>query len=202
MAKSSPGRAAQRRRTRSAIVAATRQLIAEGKSPSIDDIAAAADVSRRTIYMYFATVDQLILDATAGLLSETTIDVALDPDRYGDDVVARTDALARALIKLAPESLPLGRKIISLTVATPPPDGSRRGYRRLEWIERALEPAKSRLAAEAYERLVSALAMCLGWEAMIVLQDVRGLDQSDEEETIRWATRVLVEATLAEAARR
>src|SRR5262245_6868239 len=63
------GRAAQRRRTRNAIVSATRELIAAGKTPSIDDIAAAADVSRRTIYMYFPTVDQLVLDATAGLLS-------------------------------------------------------------------------------------------------------------------------------------
>src|SRR5262245_3794319 len=86
---SSPGRVAQRRRTRNAIVAATRQLIAEGNTPSIDEIAAAADVSRRTIYMYFPTVDQLVLDATAGLLSENTIDPVLDADRYGDDVLAR-----------------------------------------------------------------------------------------------------------------
>jgi AcrR family transcriptional regulator len=202
MSKPSPGRAAQRRRTRGAIVAATRQLIAAGKSPSIDEIATAADVSRRTIYMYFPTLDQLILDATVGLLSETTVDAALDPDRYGDDVVARIDGLARALVQLAPESLPLGRKIISLTVASPPADGVRRGYRRLEWIERALEPAKSGLSEQAYGRLVSALAVVLGWEALIVLQDVRGLDAAQQEETIRWATRVLVDATLGEAAPR
>src|SRR5436853_7190006 len=70
---SDTGRVAQRRRTRTAIVEATRALVAAGDRPSIDDIAAAADVSRRTIYMYFPTVDQLLLDATAGLLSDATV---------------------------------------------------------------------------------------------------------------------------------
>jgi len=145
----SSGRAAQRRRTRAAIVAATRQLVAEGKTPSIDEIAAAADVSRRTIYMYFPTVDQLLLDATVALLSEATIDAVLDPDRYGDDVIARTDALARTLVELAPDTLPLGRKIIRLTVDAPPAtEGERRGYRRVEWIERAVEPLRDRVRAE------------------------------------------------------
>ena len=193
------GRAAQRRRTRTAIVAATRQLVADGKTPSIDEIAAAADVSRRTIYMYFPTVDQLLLDATVALLSEATIDAALDQDRYGDDVIARTDALAQKLVELAPETLPLGRKIIRLTVDAPPAaEGERRGYRRVEWIERAVEPLKDRVTAQQYERLVSALSLVLGWEAMVVLRDVRGLDAKREEEVVRWAARVLVEATVSD----
>jgi len=198
-APASSGRAAQRRRTRAAIVAATRQLVADGKTPSIDEIAAAADVSRRTIYMYFPTVDQLLLDATVALLSEATIDAALDPDRFGDDVIARTDALAQTLVELAPDTLPLGRKIIRLTVDAPPADGGeRRGYRRVEWIERAVEPLRDRVTAEQYERLVSALSLILGWEAMVVLRDVRGLDETREAEVVRWASTALVEATLQE----
>src|SRR5580765_4163346 len=110
------GRVAQRRRTRAAIVAATRQLIAAGRTPSIDEIAAAADVSRRTIYMYFPTVDQLLLDAATGLLTQATVDAAIDTDGHGDDPIARADALAHAIVELAPDTLPLGRKIIALTV--------------------------------------------------------------------------------------
>src|SRR4051812_34481913 len=185
----SSGRVAQRRRTRAAIVAAARQLVADGKTPSIDEIAAAADVSRRTIYMYFPTVDQLLLDATVALLSEATIDAALDAERFGDDVTARTDALAQTLVELAPHTLPLGRKIIRLTVDAPPADqGERRGYRRVEWIERAVEPLRDRVTAEQYERLVSALSLILGWEAMVVLRDVRGLDATREAEVMRWAS--------------
>jgi AcrR family transcriptional regulator len=195
----SSGRAAQRRRTRAAIVAATRQLVADGKTPSIDEIAAAADVSRRTIYMYFPTVDQLLLDATVALLSEATIDAALDPDRFGDDVTARIGALVQTLVELAPDTLPLGRKIIRLTVDAPPAaEGERRGYRRVEWIERAVEPLRERVTAAQYERLVSALSLILGWEAMVVLRDVRGLDATREAEVIRWASTALVEATLQE----
>jgi AcrR family transcriptional regulator len=193
------GRLAQRRRTRNAIVAAAKQLISEGVTPSIDDVAAAADVSRRTIYLYFPTVDRLLLDATAGLLTEATVDEALHSDRDGDDVSARVDRLARALVRAAPEALPLGRKIIKLTVDGPPEEGIRRGYRRVEWIERAVAPIRDQLTEQHYQRLVSALSIVLGWEAMIVLRDVRGLDATREEEVLRWTARMLVEAAVSEA---
>ena len=194
------GREAQKRRSRAAIVAATRQLVSEGKTPSIDDIAEAADVSRRTIYLYFPTLDQLVLDASVALLSEATVDAALDTERFGDDPVARVDALVSAFVQTAEDALPLGRKIIRLTVDAPRAvDGARRGYRRIEWIERAVEPLRPRLTDEQHERLVSSLAVVLGWEAMIVLRDVRGLDTAQEEAAMRWAARALVEATISEA---
>jgi AcrR family transcriptional regulator len=196
----SAGRVAQRRRTREAIVAAAKRLLADGKHPSIDEIALAADVSRRTIYMYFPTLDQLLLDATAGMLAESTVDAVLASDDYGDDVLARLDALVGALLELAPSTLPLGRKIIRLTVDAEHRDGgARRGYRRMKWIEWAVEPLRRRLAGEQYERLVSALSVLLGWEAMIVLQDVRDLDPAEEERVIRWAVRALVTEMLDEA---
>src|ERR1700734_2116544 len=73
------GRAAQRRRTRKAIVEAASRLLTAGADPSINDIAAAADVSRRTIYTYFPTLDQLLLDAAIGAMNvdvENVIDAA------------------------------------------------------------------------------------------------------------------------------
>jgi AcrR family transcriptional regulator len=114
------GREAQKRRTRAAIVAATRELIAAGRTPSIDEIAATADVSRRTIYMHFPTLDHLLLDAASGLLAEATVDDRLAAsEEKGEDAVARTAALARGLAETAPSALPLGRKLIALTVDTP-----------------------------------------------------------------------------------
>src|ERR1700750_2862311 len=70
------GRVAQRRRTRKAIVDATSRLLSDGLDPSIDDIAAAADVSRRTVYIYFPTLDQLVLGAMVAAMS-TDIDEVL-----------------------------------------------------------------------------------------------------------------------------
>jgi AcrR family transcriptional regulator len=196
----SPGRAAQRRRTRAAIIAATQRLLADGHDPSIDEIAAEADVSRRTIYMYFSTVDQLVTDATSGMLAERTVDPMLDSPDFSTDPVERVDQFAVSLLEIADEALPLGRRILRLTVDSEPlPDAPRRGYRRTEWIARVLEPLRTRLTDEQYERLTSALSVVLGWEAMIVLRDVRGLDAADEERVLRWAARVLVTAMLAEA---
>lgn len=197
------GRPAQRRRTRKAIVEAAKQLLAAGHTPSIDEIARAADVSRRTVYLHFPTLDQLLLDATAGALSDAGIDAALDRNVTGDDPVARVEALARAILDLAPGTLALGRQLVRLTADSrePRPDGApRRGYRRIEWIERAIEPLRGRLTAEQHDRLVSALAMVIGWEALIVLGDVRGLDPDEQRAAMVWAARTLVEAMLAESA--
>lgn len=197
------GRVAQRRRTRRAIVEAAAQLLAADRTPSVAEIAEAADVSRRTVYAYFPTLEQLLIDATAGALSNAGIDEALDPDAHGNDVRARVDALVRTLLDLSTEALPLGRRLIGLTVDTPPepqPFGAaRRGYRRIEWIERAVEPLRDQLGAEQFERLVSGLALVIGWEAMIVLRDVRGLGPGEEEKVTTWAARALIDAMLAES---
>jgi AcrR family transcriptional regulator len=194
---------AQRRRTRGAIVDAATRLLMEGRTPSIDQVAAEADVSRRTVYMYFPTLDQLLLDAAAGALSEQQIDAALAEAASGDDPAARVDALARAFTQLAPETLQLGRKIIRLTVDAEAEagaaGGARRGYRRVQWIEQAVEPLRGRLSEEQFERLVSSLALVIGWEAQVVLRDVRGLDADGEQRVVTWAARTLVESILAEA---
>jgi AcrR family transcriptional regulator len=196
----SPGRAAQRRRTRQAILAAAQRLLADGQAPSIDQIAAGADVSRRTIYMYFPTLDQLLVDATSGLLSQRTIEPLLDSPQFPTDPLQRVDLFAESLLDIAPEALPLARRILRLTVDTElPPDAARRGYRRVEWLGRVLEPLRAELSEEQFERLMSALSVVLGWEAMIVLRDSRGLDWAEAERVIRWAARTLVTAALHEA---
>ena len=193
-----PGRAAQRRRTRRAIVEATSRLLAAGADPSVNEIAAAADVSRRTIYTYFPTLDQLLLDATLGAMNldvETAIDEAGEPDAR-----ARVATLIALLSDGMASSLPLGRKLIKLTVDAPPSGaGPKRGYRRIGWIEQALEPVQPRLGPDRFEQLVSALAVVIGWEAFVVLFDVRGLTADQAREILTGAALTLLDAALAEA---
>jgi AcrR family transcriptional regulator len=131
-------------------------------------------VSRRTIYTYFPTLDQLVLDAAIGAMN---VNVEAAMDAVGElDARTRIAALIEALSDGMADTLPLGRKLIKLTADAPPADGGpRRGYRRIAWIERALEPVRPRLAPDRFGRLVSALAILIGWEAFIVLYDVRGL---------------------------
>jgi AcrR family transcriptional regulator len=195
------GRYRQRRRTRAAIVEAAANLLRSGATPSVAEVADAADVSRRTVYLYFPTIEQLLADATVGLLSQGAIDAAIEAADTGDDPTERVAAMIRAIYAEADDTLPLGRSLIRLTVeapATSEPDGAapRRGYRRIGWIERALEPLRPQLDDATYQQLVSALAMVVGWEALIVLQDVRGLAADEQLGTTLWAARALVQAAL------
>jgi AcrR family transcriptional regulator len=193
-----PGRAAQRRRTRRAIVEATSRLLAAGTDPSVNEIAAAADVSRRTIYTYFPTLDQLLLDAALGAMN---LDVEAAIDEVGEpDARARIARLIAVLSQGMAESLPLGRKLIKLTVDAPPSGpGPKRGYRRIGWIEQALEPVRPQLGPDRFEHLVSQLAVVIGWEAFVVLFDVRGLTADQAREILAGAAITLLDAALAQA---
>jgi AcrR family transcriptional regulator len=190
------GRPAQRRRTRQAILDATTQLLRAGQTPTLDEIALAAEVSRRTIYLHFPTLDQLLIDASMGILSENRIDAAIAD--AGNDVAARVDALVLAVLELAQEGLPLGRRMVALTANHPRADGITRGQRRVAWIELALDPIRSELSADQYERLAAGLAVIVGWESMIVLRDICGVDEGRERETLRWMARNLVATSLAQ----
>jgi AcrR family transcriptional regulator len=199
---SETGRAAQRRRTRRAIVDAAAGLLRSGGEPSINDIAAAADVSRRTVYLYYPTLDQLVLDATLGILN-SEVDAALAA-ASSTDPHTRLEILVDELFGTVEESLPLGRKLIKLTIDAPPPaDGKpRRGHRRVEWIEWAVEPCLSALGRRAYADLVSALTLVVGWEAFIALLDVRGLTVARARAVTVNAAHAILDAALSDAAHR
>ena len=188
------GRERQRRRTRKAIVDAAVELLARGRDPSVAEIAEAADVSRRTVYLYFPTLEHLLADAALEA-SRTMVEPRFELD---GDAGERVEALVRAVQQGFAETEALGRTIIRLTVGAgaPSPPGAtpRRGYRRVEWIERALEPLRETLPQERFERLVSALTLLIGWESMIVLQDTRALTPTEAEEVCVWAARALLAA--------
>jgi AcrR family transcriptional regulator len=187
------GRERQRRRTRTAIVRAASELIAEGDSPSMAKIADRADVSRRTVYLYFPSLEHLLADAALEA-SRATVEPQFEER---GDVEERVESLVRAVQQGFAETEALGRTIIRLTVGagTSRPGVPRRGYRRVEWIERALEPLRETLPPERFERLVSALTLLIGWESMIVLQDTRGLTAEEAEEVCVWAARALLAAS-------
>jgi AcrR family transcriptional regulator len=178
---------------------AAADLLRSGVTPSVGDIAEAADVSRRTVYAYFPTLEQLLIDATLGMLAQSAVDEAIDAVDTGADVDERVAAMIRAIGEMSSETLPLGRSLIRLTVDTPrgtEGEGPIRGYRRIGWIERALDPLRDRLDEPEFERLVSALAMVVGWEALIVLHDLRGLDGDEQLDVSLWAARALIAAAL------
>ena len=201
--KPSSERVQQKSRTRGALLAAAVTLVSTGSAPSVAEVADAAQLSRRTAYRYFPTQEQLLVEASLegvrGIISEA-IDGASAGGHDATDVEARIDRVVQAMQKSAAGNEQLLRSMIRLTVGAPA-DASmpKRGYRRIEWISQALAPAKKTLGKRRYERLVSALALCMGIEALIVLRDLRGLSERNAEVVSRWAARTLLRESLAEA---
>jgi hypothetical protein len=68
--------------------------------------------------------------------------------------------------------------------------------RRYRWISQTLEPLRGNLTAEQLERLVSALSLVSGFEAIIVLRDVCHLDDDRALEVTEWAATTLLAAAI------
>lgn len=196
-------RTGQRRRTRAALLAAAGKLLSAGHYPSVAEAAEAADVSRRTAYRYFPTQEQLLTEAALETLRPhiewTFANVEASPE-------ARIEATVRAMQAQAAANERLLRTMIRLTVdpgagITSGVAPAMRGSRRIEWIESALEPVRTRLNRPAFSRLVSAISLCVGGEALIVLRDIRGLDQKTAADVSAWSAKALLRTALDEAAK-
>ena len=70
------GRTNQKRRTRDALVAAARSIVAEGRTPTVEEVAEAASISRTTAYRYFPSQRALL----AAAHPETAVESLLPDD--------------------------------------------------------------------------------------------------------------------------
>jgi AcrR family transcriptional regulator len=186
----------QKQRTRLAIVEAAARMIAEGRQPTIGEAADAALVSRATAYRYFRSQRALLLDVA---LQAAHPDLGAALERApGGDAVARFDVVCTRLFELVVANEALMRTMLQVTqeewLANQESEPALRQGRRLEWIEAALAPVRSRLQPSGFDRLVHALAAVVGVESYVVLRDVCGLDPGEALATMRWAGRALIEA--------
>jgi AcrR family transcriptional regulator len=198
-------RSGQKRRTRMALLASAARLIAAGRTPSVTEVADAADISRRTAYRYFPTQDQLLIEATLEALRpevEAAVTAAL-PAAAGtlDDIgqaQLQLDATVRVMHRLALEHAALLRTMIRLTTGRTAGARPVRGYRRVEWLTSAVAPVRARLGERRFNRLVSALVSCVGMDSLFLLQDTRGLTPGAAERVTLWTARALLAASLAD----
>jgi AcrR family transcriptional regulator len=188
------GRTRQKARTRAALLDAARELLAEGRTPNVEEAAEAAGVSRATAYRYFPNQRALLvathpeIEATA-LLGE---DAPADPHQ-------RLDRTIGELIRLTIETEPELRTMLRLSLEPRPGEELllRQG-RAIGWIEQALAPLKGRLSRPALRRLVLAIRSACGIEALVWLTDVAGLSRQQAAELMRWSALALLSTALAE----
>lgn len=209
---SSRGRPKQRNRTRRALLDAAARLIEAGHQPTTTEVADAAGISRRTAYRYFPTQQQLLIEASlerlrpqveAAIAAVAAVPVAHRDDKHVDVAwaAARLEATVRIMHRLAMEHEPLLRTIWRLTAdGSSTPGVPPRGSRRIDWLTTAVEPIRERLGEERFERLISALSTCVGFDALFVLLDLRGLSPEGAEEVTQWMAEAMLRKSVADAA--
>ncbi len=191
------GRTAQKMRTRKALVDAARELIVSGITPTVEEAADAASISRTTAYRYFPNQRDLLVAAYPEMELQSLLD-----GYPSDNVEARLEAVVGEYLSQAIENEAALRSALRLSLD---PDAAyreklflRRG-RVILWLKDALEPLRGRLPEQAIERLVYAIRAAAGIEALIWLCDIAGLSRDEAKDVMMWSARSLLRSALAEA---
>ncbi|MBL1110853.1 TetR/AcrR family transcriptional regulator [Streptomyces sp. 110] len=189
------GRTNQKRRTRTAIVTAARELIGTGTEVTMPAIARAALVSEATAYRYFPDLPSLISEALAGIWPPPA--EALAPVAASADPVERTAFACEFLLRGILARQGSVRAMIAATITRPQTVTTRPGI-RFGLIDHALLPLEDTLGAtdpDAFTQLKRDLAVVVSAEALFTLTDLCGLDP---DEAVSSAVRTA--STLTEAA--
>lgn len=185
------GRRRQKARTREALVAATRRLLAEGVTPTVEDAAEASGISRTTAYRYFPNQRSLLLAAHPEIQEPSLLGAAAPAD-----VRARLDLVMTEFTRITVEWEPQLRASLRLSLE---PGGGRpplRQGRAIGWITDALAPLAASRPDLDLRRLAVAIRSATGIEALIWLTDIAGLDRADAVELMRSTARALLDAAL------
>jgi AcrR family transcriptional regulator len=192
----SGGREEQKARTREALVAATRRLMADGRDPTVDDVAAAAGISRATAFRYFPSRRALVAAAHPQIDATSLL-----PDDAPDDPHARLDLVMDAFLGITLGWEPQLRASlrVSLEADLEPSTGlpPLRQGRAIGWIEDALEPLRRTHPRLDRHRLAVAIRSATGIEALVWLTDVAGLPRDEAAGILRWSAHAQLAAALA-----
>jgi AcrR family transcriptional regulator len=189
------GRTRQKLRTRNALVAAAQELVGEGKSPTVEDAAEAAGISRTTAYRYFKNQAEL-LSATYPEVAKTSL-LSEDAPISAEE---RLDLVVREIVRLVLDREPQYRTMLRLSLdpATPRESLVLRQGRAVSWLEDALSPLRSQLSRTQLRRLVFAIRSAVGIEALVWLVDVGGQSREAAAATMRWTATAILRGALVD----
>lgn len=188
------GRHRQKARTRQALVATTREMLAQGANPTVEEAAAAAGISRTTAYRYFPNQQALLAAAHPEIQQRSLL-----PEVAPADPRARLDLVMRAFTQLTLEWEPQLRTSLRLSLEPDTEQPMLRQGRAIGWIEDALSPLRQTHPGLDVRRLAVAIRSATGIEALIWLIDIGGLSRGEAAETACWSARAMLSAALADA---
>jgi AcrR family transcriptional regulator len=183
------GRTRQKSRTRDALIIATRELVAEGLTPTVEGAAAQAGISRTTAYRYFPNQRALFIAAHPEIDRNSLL--GANPPR---DPAARLAAMLDEFLRLTLESEPQLRMALRLSLERGPEqaESSLRRGRAIAWIEDALHPLLGQLSKQEVRKLALAIRCAAGIEALVWLTDVARLSRAEAVEIMSWSAQTLL----------
>jgi AcrR family transcriptional regulator len=171
--------------------------MAEGLTPTVEDAATAASISRATAYRYFPN-QRALLTATFPELTESSLLGATPPA----DAQARVEIVVDAIVRQTLEHEPELRNMLRLSLEPDPAkraDLPFRKGRRVGWVAEALEPLRGGLPEPELQRLVHAIAVGVGIDALVWLTDIAGLPRERAVDVMRWSAQALLQSALTQA---
>ena len=186
------GRVHQKQRTRDALMAAARALVADGVTPTVELTAERARTSLTTAYRYFPSQAALL----AAAHPEITMTSLLPPNPPAD-VADRLELVVARVTDLVRDTEPQQRTMLRLSL-DPERPGSKelllRQGRVIGWLEEALAPLADDIGAAAVHALAVAIRSAIGIEAYVWLTDVAHVAPGDATNLMRWTARSLLDA--------
>jgi len=180
-------------RTRKLMLRTAAQMMREGRSPSVSEVAEEAEVSRSTAYRYFPTkaaMVRAVVGETLGSILEWDSEFE-QPEKRIVDLIS--SSFPRIVANEATFKAALRTELEVSTESDNSADNTQLRGHRIELIERALEGID---ASSEKDQLTYSIAVLFGIEALTVLKDVCGLDGVQAEGVVAWASKTLTQATL------
>lgn len=191
-----------RARTRRLMLDTATRLMQSGSTPSVSEVAEAAQVSRATAYRYFpsqAALVQAVVDEALGPIltwqsrsknAERRVAALIDTAMPR---IEAFEATFKAALKL---SLEQWAQRQAGTLGTEPEFA--RGHRK-ELLQDAIAPLKDQLPPKVHQRLAQSLSLIFGVELVIILKDMWGLGSAEMLSVAQWAASAMVRAAESEA---
>jgi AcrR family transcriptional regulator len=190
------GRSAQKRRTRDALIAAARDLVANGEAPTVEGAAEAASISRTTAYRYFSNQRALLAAAHPETAAQSLL-----PDDAPRDVASRLDLVVDVFTRMIVDTEPQQRTMLRLSLESDPAERAQlplRQGRAIVWIEEALAPLRAKMSDAEIHLLAIAVRSATGIEALAWLTDVAGLTRDEATDLMCWSAQALLQRALAD----
>jgi AcrR family transcriptional regulator len=182
------GRAAQKTRTRDALIAAARELVTSGVTPTVEDAAAAASISRATAYRYFPNGRALLLAAHPEITATSML-----PPNPPEDPAARLDAVVSNFTAMIVDTEAQQRTMLRLSLEVH--DNERdalplRQGRAIGWIAEALDGLRGDLTPAQLHQLVLGIRATIGIEALVWMVDI---SREEALGLMRWSAQALLQ---------